>query len=116
MNRPIHFEIPAEKPERAIKFYEKVFGWKFERWNGPMEYWNISTGESQPGINGGLMTRRDSSQPCVNTMDVANLDETIKGNRGRGRLVRGAEDADTGRGVAGLLQRHRGSHLWSDAG
>jgi predicted enzyme related to lactoylglutathione lyase len=24
MNRPIHFEIPAEKPERAIKFYEKV--------------------------------------------------------------------------------------------
>ena len=53
MNRPIHFEIPAEKPERAIKFYEKVFGWKFERWNGPMEYWNISTGDSQPGINGG---------------------------------------------------------------
>ena len=38
MNRPIHFEIPAEKPERAIKFYEQVFGWKFERWNGPMEY------------------------------------------------------------------------------
>src|SRR5215471_9471620 len=59
MNRPIHFEIPAEKPERAMKFYEKVFGWKFERWNGPMEYWNISTGDSQPGINGGLMTRRD---------------------------------------------------------
>ena len=48
MNRPIHFEIPVEKPERAIKFYEKVFGWKFERWNGPMEYWNISTGDSQP--------------------------------------------------------------------
>jgi len=47
MNRPIHFEIPAEKPERAIQFYEKVFGWKFERWNGPMEYWNISTGDSQ---------------------------------------------------------------------
>jgi uncharacterized protein len=61
MNRPIHFEIPAEKPERAIKFYEKVFGWKFERWNGPMEYWNISTGDSQPGINGGLMARRDAA-------------------------------------------------------
>jgi hypothetical protein len=78
MNRPIHFEIPAEKPQRAIKFYEKVFGWKFERWKGPIEYWNISTGDSQPGINGGLMTRRDPAQPCVNTMDVANLDETIK--------------------------------------
>jgi predicted enzyme related to lactoylglutathione lyase len=76
MNRPVHFEIPAEKPERAIQFYEQVFGWKFERWNGPMEYWNISTGDSQPGINGGLMTRRDPAQPCVNTTDVADLDAT----------------------------------------
>jgi uncharacterized protein len=78
MNRPIHFEIPAEKPERAIQFYEKVFGWKFERWNGPMEYWNISTGDTQPGINGGLMTRRDPAQPCVNTMDVVDLDATTR--------------------------------------
>jgi uncharacterized protein len=52
MNRPIHFEIPAEKPERAMRFYEKVFGWKFERWGGPMEYWTINTGTSEPGING----------------------------------------------------------------
>jgi hypothetical protein len=42
-----------------------------------MEYWNISTGDSQPGINGGLMTRRDPAQPCVNTMDVVDLDATI---------------------------------------
>ena len=77
MNRPIHFEIPAEKPERAMRFYEKVFGWKFERWGGPMEYWTINTGTSEPGINGGLMTRRDPAQPCVNTMDVADLDATV---------------------------------------
>ena len=24
MNRPVHFEIPSEDPERAIAFYEKV--------------------------------------------------------------------------------------------
>jgi predicted enzyme related to lactoylglutathione lyase len=65
MNRPIHFEIPAENPERAIKFYEKVFGWKFERWNGPMEY---------------------PAQPCVNTMDVADLDATIGVIEGAGGL------------------------------
>ena len=29
MNRPIHFEIPAENPEKAMEFYRKVFGWKF---------------------------------------------------------------------------------------
>ncbi|MGZ7109599.1 MAG: VOC family protein, partial [Methanobacterium sp.] len=30
MSKVIHFEIPAEDPERAIKFYEDVFGWKIE--------------------------------------------------------------------------------------
>jgi predicted enzyme related to lactoylglutathione lyase len=78
MNRPIHFEIPAEDPSRAIQFYETVFGWRFSKWDGPMEYWVIDTGEGAPGINGGLMTRRDPAQPCVNTMDVPDLDATIK--------------------------------------
>jgi hypothetical protein len=60
MPRPIHFEIPAEEPHRAIRFYEIVFGWKFDKWEGPMPYWLITTGpEGQPGINGGLMPRRD---------------------------------------------------------
>lgn len=116
MNRPTHFEIPAEKPERAIRFYEKIFGWKFERWNGPMEYWNISTGDSHPGINGGLMARRDPAQPCVNTMDVADLDCNDRCDRSRWRFVRGTEDADTGCGMAGVLQRYRRTHFWSDAG
>ncbi|HEY1947955.1 MAG TPA: VOC family protein [Bryobacteraceae bacterium] len=79
MPRPIHFEIPAENPQRAIGFYSKVFGWKFSKWDGPMEYWVISTGESpEPGINGGLMPRRDPNQPCVNTIGVDNLDQTVE--------------------------------------
>jgi predicted enzyme related to lactoylglutathione lyase len=77
MPRPIHFEIPAEKPERAIRFYEGVFGWKFEKWNGPMDYWIIRTGTDGPGIDGGLMPRRDPAQPCVNTIGVENLDATL---------------------------------------
>ena len=77
MPRPIHFEIPAEDPARAIAFYETVFAWKFAKWAGG-EYWLITTGpDSAPGINGGLMPRRDPAQPCVNTMGVANLDETV---------------------------------------
>jgi predicted enzyme related to lactoylglutathione lyase len=78
MPRPVHFEIPAENPQRAIDFYSKVFGWKFSKWDGPMDYWIINTGEaSEPGINGGLMTRRDPNQPCVNTIAVARLDDSI---------------------------------------
>src|SRR6185436_19469492 len=54
MNRPVHFEIPAKDPARAIKFYEGAFGWTFKKWDGPMPYWMITTGPgSEPGINGG---------------------------------------------------------------
>ncbi len=89
MPRPIHFEIPADDPDRAIRFYETVFGWKFEKWEGPMPYWLITTGPGdQPGINGGLMPRRDPAQPCVNTMDVADVDASAAAvERSGGQVV-----------------------------
>ena len=79
MPRPVHFEIPADNPERAIEFYSSIFGWKFKKWGGPMEYWLITTGEpAEPGINGGLLRRRDPNQPCVNTITVASVDESLQ--------------------------------------
>jgi predicted enzyme related to lactoylglutathione lyase len=79
MPRPIHFEIPAEDPARAIRFYETVFGWRFQHWPGPQDYWLIQTGEDgEPGINGGLLPRRDPAQPCVNTVGVTDLDAMLK--------------------------------------
>lgn len=77
MPRPVHFEIPSDNPERAMAFYTAVFGWTFQKWDGPMPYWIVATGpNTEPGINGGLMPRRHPEQPCVNTTNVANLDET----------------------------------------
>jgi predicted enzyme related to lactoylglutathione lyase len=85
MPRPIHFEIPAENPERAMQFYSTVFGWKFNKWEGPMDYWIISTGQpGEPGIDGGLMPRRDPNQPCVNTIGVGNIDGSLKTIEGSG--------------------------------
>ena len=49
----IFFEIQADDPQRAQRFYANVFGWKFERQHGPINYWQIITG----GNNGGLMKR-----------------------------------------------------------
>jgi uncharacterized protein len=78
MPRPTHFEIPANDPDRAIKFYETVFGWKFEKWDGPMPYWMITTGpEGEPGINGGLMPRQDPHQPMANVIMVPDLDASV---------------------------------------
>ena len=89
MPRPVHFEIPADNPERAIEFYSSIFGWKFNKWAGPMEYWLITTGEpAEPGINGGLLRRRDPNQPCVNTITVASVDESLQAiDRGGGVCV-----------------------------
>ena len=83
MPRVVHFEIHAADPQRAVTFYEKSFGWSFQKWEGPMEYWLITTGPNdQPGINGGLVQRRGELDgqaviAYVCTVDVADLDTSI---------------------------------------
>lgn len=78
MPRVVHFEIPADNPERAVKFYQDVFGWQFQKWEGPMEYWMVTTGaEGQPGINGGLLRRQQPAQGTVNTVDVESVDAAV---------------------------------------
>jgi predicted enzyme related to lactoylglutathione lyase len=74
-NRVVHFEIPCDDPEKTMEFFKTVFGWKFEQF-GNESYWSAVTGdEASPGINGGIMKKRDPRQPVVNSIDVANLDE-----------------------------------------
>ena len=85
MSRVIHFEIPAENPERAVAFYTKAFGWKFEKWPGPMEYWLVNTGaEDKPGINGGLLKRQAPTTATTNTIGVESVDKAVKAAQGAG--------------------------------
>src|SRR5438067_4643756 len=86
MGRVIHFEIHAENPERAVKFYTAVFGWQIKKWDGPAEYWMVMTGDPQArGIDGGLLRRRGPAptdgqavHAFVCTVDVANVDASAK--------------------------------------
>ncbi len=78
MPKVVHFELSADDPKRAMKFYENVFGWKFQHW-GDQKYWLASTGnEKEMGINGAIQPRRPESAPVVNTISVTHLDESIK--------------------------------------
>ena len=78
MSRVVHFEIPADDPGRAVGFYEQVFGWKFKKWEGPMDYWLIETGpDDEPGINGGLMKREQPRQGVCNTLGVGSVDDFV---------------------------------------
>ena len=95
MPRPMHFEIHAENPERAVAFYTGLFDWKFQKWDGPMPYWLVTTGpDSEPGINGGLMKRMGPApadmQPVnayVCTVGVTDLDTRVARAVGLGGTV-----------------------------
>jgi hypothetical protein len=79
MPRVVHFELHADDPERAIKFYQAVFGWEFIKWEGPEDYWLINTGaEDEPGINGGLMKRTEPSAGTWNTVEVPSVDDYVE--------------------------------------
>ena len=38
MNTIVHFEMPAADAARAQAFWSGAFGWKFQSWEGPVEY------------------------------------------------------------------------------
>jgi predicted enzyme related to lactoylglutathione lyase len=83
MPRPVHFEIHADDPARAQRFYETVFDWQFQKVEQADEdYWLITTGpDDQRGINGGLLKRAggkgDRVIGWVCTMEVDDLDAIL---------------------------------------
>jgi uncharacterized protein len=58
--RLVYFELPAQDTNRAQKFYEDLFGWKFQTWEGPVDYRMTEAGgdpggalfESESGADG----------------------------------------------------------------
>src|SRR5690349_20431491 len=80
MPRVTHFEIYTENPDAVRPFYQDVFGWKFQKFDGPFEYWLVTTGdEKEPGINGGLTRpRKGQYAGTLNTVAVTSLDQSIK--------------------------------------
>jgi len=90
MPRLVHFEMNVKDVHKTIAFYEDVFGWKFKKWDGPMDYWLIMTGdEKEPGIDGGLGYEEEGFPKVVNTIDVDNIDDVIKKiESNQGEIVR----------------------------
>jgi predicted enzyme related to lactoylglutathione lyase len=84
MNKVVHFEIPFDDEERAIKFYKGCFGWKTEEYP-EMKYIIVRTGPvgenmmpEHPGfINGGMMKRKQIRSPVI-TIEVDDIDAALK--------------------------------------
>ena len=123
MSRVVHFEIHATNPEPLVAFYTSLFGWTITKWDGPMDYYLISTGPAEkPGINGGLMRRHGDAPAPDATCQLVRLHRrrgvgqglARKGRRAR-RHGRPADHARAGDRLALLRQRPRRQHLRHDA-
>jgi predicted enzyme related to lactoylglutathione lyase len=86
----IHFEIPANDPEKLSEFYKNLFGWNFEKTSmgEAGDYWTIETragtaqnmekAMSTPGTNGGMMKKMDENQRPLNYVAVESVDDFSK--------------------------------------
>jgi uncharacterized protein len=78
MNRITHFEFASDDLEKTAAFYREVFGWKIEKWEGPVDYWLVNSGDRDtPGINGGLMETGGEFRGTINTIEVDDIDTAI---------------------------------------
>ncbi len=80
MNRVYYFEMPVEDFDRAIKFYEAVFGWKVTKEDRPSGlYYAVKTGDdSKPGINGSFFKKEEGWNQISNVISVQDIDDILE--------------------------------------
>jgi predicted enzyme related to lactoylglutathione lyase len=79
MPKVIHFEIGAKDTGRAVKFYQRVFGWKFDKYPGPMNYWLVKAGDDKEiGINGAISEKSEFVKNTTNTIGVPSHEDAVK--------------------------------------
>ncbi len=82
--KPAYFDFTVNNLKDAKKFFENVFGWRFEEFPMQYEYYRISTGASdEVGIDGGIGEVKDTSitggKPLTQvTIPVPNIDDFIE--------------------------------------
>lgn len=109
MSKVVHFEIPAENPDRAIKFYEEVFGWKISNWGGPFDYWLVTAGDDEePGIHGAIMTK-ESGDVVRDTISVDSFDEFAQKIEENGGKMLTDKMEIPGMGFTGLFKDTEGN-------
>lgn len=95
MDKVVHFEIPADDPARAQKFYETVFGWHIISMPH-MQYAMVHTGPTNDEdgmvkesafINGGMLKRQDPIQHPVITISVDSIEKAGKDIQTNGGAV-----------------------------
>ncbi len=85
----VHFDLPADDITRAQSFYGSLFGWTFERYAGPIEYYAIGTTneDGTAGIGGGMGPRGAPEQQIMNYIGVRSVEDYLARVKGLGGAV-----------------------------
>ncbi|MEN4041329.1 MAG: VOC family protein [Anaerolineaceae bacterium] len=109
MNRITHFELASSDLPKTIAFYREVFGWKINKWDGPVDYWLVDTGNGDPtGINGGLMETDGQFRGTINTVEVADIDAAIEKVKAHGGEIVLPKDVIPGIGYQAYFKDNTG--------
>jgi len=109
MNRFTHFELVTNNFEKTADFYTSVFGWQVQKWEGPVDYWLVTTGDtSTPGINGGLLPAGGPFTGTVNTIEVDDIDAAIAKVKAHGGEMVFEKDSIPGVGFQAYFKDNAG--------
>ncbi len=120
MNRVVHFEIPVNDTKKSSAFYSTVFGWNIMPFGNEDYMFCVTGDEKDPGINGGIMKRKDPGQPVTFTIQVDNLEDISKKITAAGGTIVVEKMAIPGVGwlsyfkdiegtIVGIMQQDRGA-------
>ena len=81
----VHVDIAADNPERAARFYGKVFGLRVTKLDGPEPYWLIEP--ESGGTGGGIARRSFDWQQATPTLEVRDADEATEAIEAEGGTI-----------------------------
>jgi predicted enzyme related to lactoylglutathione lyase len=116
VNKVVHFEIPFENKERAMRFYNQSFGWQLQdmpEMNYVMAN-TVATGPdyrpTEPGaINGGLFQRPKEAPSPVIYVGVDSVDDAITKVKAAGGKVITPRTPIPGMGAYGRIADPEGN-------
>lgn len=113
-----HFEIPADDPDRAKRFYGDLFDWRFQDVPGFEGYHLFTTPVGQEGMGGAIGKRGESAPDEMRTyVNVDSVDATLPRVAELGGRVIEEKAEVPGQGWYAVIEDTEGNRiaLWESA-
>lgn len=107
-----HLEIPADDPDRARDFYQRLFGWSFQEMPGYAGYHLFTTPVGEEGMGGAIGKRGESAPEKLRPyVWVDSIDATLPLVEGAGGTVVEAKAEVPGQGWYAVLADTEGNEI-----